>query len=213
MIRNLAILLLMLHETAFCATTFSQTFNVSAVIPDVDDVGYTSNQDITIPVDQVIASVSVGLIFQGGFNGDLFAYLVHDNAIAILLNRPGRDANNPDGSASSGMTVTLTDLGISDIHTSIPMFGGVTDSTFQPDGRTADPLDVLSTDPRPAMLSSFVGKNPNGRWSLFVADQNAGDESTLVSWTLTINSVPETSTTLLLCSSILMVVCMRHRRV
>jgi subtilisin-like proprotein convertase family protein len=56
---------------------------------------------------------------------------------------------------------------------------------------------VLNTDARPAMLADFIGLDPNGNWTLFVADQNPGDTSTLQSWTLTITAVPEPSAALL----------------
>jgi hypothetical protein len=39
--------------------------------------------------------------------------------------------------------------------------------TYQPDGRTTDPLTVLDTDPRMAMLSSFTGLDANVTWTLF----------------------------------------------
>jgi MYXO-CTERM domain-containing protein len=47
------------------------------------------------------------------------------------------------------------------------------------------------------MLSNFIGLNPNGTWTLFVADQSAGETSTLQSWSMTITGVPEPSAALL----------------
>jgi hypothetical protein len=61
-----------------------------------------------------------------------------------------------------------------------------------------DPLDSLETTPRTNMLSVFNGMNPNGDWTLFLADQGAGETATLTGWTLTITAVPEPSVALCL---------------
>ena len=137
------------------------------------------------------------LNLTGGWNGDLYAYVVHGTGFSVLLNRPGRSLGSPDGAASSGMTIELSDLGLSDIHTAIPMGGGTVSGIYQPDGRASDPLSVLNTDPRTSMLASFNGLDPNGTWTLFVADQSPGETSTLQSWSLTITTVPEPSAALL----------------
>ena len=192
--------LLLLPLTATATTTYTNTWNVSTVIPDNDPVGFTSSQTIA-PGITSIDSVVVNLDFTGGWNGDLYAYLVSSNGgYAVLLNRPGVSATTPDGAGSSGMNVTIADsatYAIYDIHTAIPMSGGQVTGTFQPDGRTTDPQTVLNTDSRTAMLSSFDGKSANGTWTLFVADMSPGFTSTLQSWSLTVTSVPEPSSCLL----------------
>jgi subtilisin-like proprotein convertase family protein len=43
------------------------------------------------------------------------------------------------------------------------------------------------------MLSSFNGMDPNGQWTLFIADTSAGGEGTLVNWGMQITTVPEPS--------------------
>lgn len=173
------------------------TWNVSTAIPDNDDVGLTNNQTVNIAGITEIESVVVNLNFAGGWNGDLYAYLVHDSGFSVLLNRPGRSLLNPDGSSTVGMDITFDDSAFSDVHTSIPMSGGSASGTYQPDGRITDPLLVLNTDARPAMLSSFIGIDANGNWTLFVADQSAGEQSILQSWSLTVTGVPEPSSALL----------------
>ena len=50
---------------------------------------------------------------------------------------------------------------------------------------------MLNTSARTAFLSSFNGLDPNGTWTLFIADVSGGDQSTLVSWELDITAVPE----------------------
>jgi len=195
--KSFAFVWLLLPLAANAATTFTNTWTVSAVIPDNDDVGYSNTQTIFTPEITSITSVTVGLNFSGGWNGDLYAYLVHGTGFAVLLNRPGRDTATPDGSATVGMAITLDDAAATDIHTGIPMTGGPVTGTWQPDGRTADPLTVLAGDPRGAMLASFTGLDANGAWTLFVADQSTGGGSTLDSWTLTVTGIPEPSAPLL----------------
>lgn len=204
------IALFLLASVAGAATTWTGAWTVSTAIPDNDDAGFTD----TIAFDNLdltdIVSVSVALHFTGGWNGDLFVYLAHDTGFAVLLNRPGRTATALDGAASLGLNITLRDDAELDIHTAIPMSGGPVTGTYQPDGRAADPLLVLNTSPRTEMLSSFSGLNPNGTWTLFVADQSTGAVSTLQNWSLEIVAVPEPSAALaLLASSALL---LRRRR-
>jgi len=189
--------LLLALPAAASTTWIGPAWTVSTAIPDNDDVGFSDSRALSIPGISAIASVTVNLNFIGGWNGDLYAYLVHGSGFSVLLNRPGRSGSNPDGSSSSGMSITITDSATMDIHTAIPMSGGSVSGTYQPDGRTTDPLNTLDTDARPAMLADFVTLDPAGSWTLFVADQAAGEQSTLQSWSLTVTGVPEPGTTLL----------------
>ena len=174
------------------ATTYSGTWSVSTAIPDYDDPGLSSTKSLAVSGTATITSVTVGLTFTGGWNGDLYAYLVHDGQISILLNRAGRTLGNPDGFSSSGMTISLTDAAPLDIHTALGDVGSPT-GTFQPDGRTTDPYFVLNTDARTNLLSVFDGFDAAGNWTLFVADQASGEVSTLQSWSLNVTTVPEPS--------------------
>ena len=61
------------------------------------------------------------------------------------------------------------------------------------DGRTNRPTAVLDTDGRPALLNGFNGLDPNGSWTIFVADLVGGDSHTLVSWGLEIMGTEEPS--------------------
>lgn len=179
------------------ATTWTNTWNVSTAIPDNDDVGYSDSRTVSGAGLSEILSVTVDLTFAGGWNGDLYAYLVHGSGFAVLLNRPGRSLSAPDGSGTSGFNITFDDNAATDLHTTIPLSGGLVSGTYQPDGRTTDPYNTLDTDSRPAMLSSFEGLDANGTWTLFVADQSPGDTSTLTSWSLTVTAIPEPGALLL----------------
>jgi hypothetical protein len=166
-------------------------------IPDNDSVGVTDTRNVSGTGITNIQLVTITLDTTGGWNGDLYAYLVHDTGFSVLLNRAGRTLAALDGSASSGMSITFDDAAAADVHTAIPMAGGSVTATYQPDGRDVDPLVVFDTTPRSAFMSSFNGLSAEGVWTLFIADQSAGSVATATSWTLTITGIPEPGTAVL----------------
>jgi subtilisin-like proprotein convertase family protein len=189
----------------FAFSSPAQTFSfpgLNLVIPDGQASGVASFETISTAIHQ-IGSIQVSLTITGNFNGDLYCYLQHGTGLSVLLNRPGRTAANVDGYDDSGFAITLDDNAPhGDIHNYqgviTPPLGTPLTGLWQPDGRKIDPASVLDTDPRTAMLSSFNGLDPNGDWTLFVADLSAGGVSVLNNWQLVINPVPEPSTAALL---------------
>ena len=184
---------------AFNVTVIGQllataTDTVNLRIPDGSPAGLANSVNIATPIER-ITEMTVTLNVTGGFNGDLHAYLVHDSGHAILLNRAGKTLANPTGYSDAGFNVAFADTATNgDIHNyrlalsgnpNTPLPGALTNA-WAPDGRDTDPALVLDTDPRPATLSAFTGLNPNGRWTLFIADVDALYASTLVSWGLQI---------------------------
>lgn len=193
------------------AATTIVDYTVNTSIPDNSSTGVSDTRTISGSTIMGITQIDLRLEFSGGWNGDLYVYLSHSSGFAVALNRPGKTSGNTIGSGSSGMTITLSDLAASDIH-SMPGSGSVT-GTWQPDARNVDPDLVLDSSPRSAFLSSFNGLAANGTWTLFAADLSAGDESTLVGWGLTINgAVPEPSRTLLLALGAASLMLRRRRR-
>ena len=185
---------------ATAQTTVTNLFqNFNQVIPDGQATGMSDTEMLTFsnPLFASITNVQVVLTIAGGFNGDLYGYLMHDNGFAVLLNRVGRTAGNPVGYANGGMNVTLSVAG-NDVHNyqafSPTMNGGEVTGTWAPDGRYVDPQSVLATDEPTALLGSFNGTDPNGSWTLFLADLDFGQQSTLVQWGVIISAVPEPST-------------------
>ncbi len=170
------------------------TYNINAAIPDGDDAGISDTRILSGLTGQ-ITDVNVTLNISGGYNGDLYGYLVHDSGFVVLLNRIGRTSTDEFGSSGGGLTVTLDDqAGGDDIHLAPYSPGAVQTGTWTPDGRDNDPAAVLATDARTATLASFNGGDPNGSWTLFLADLSVGEQSTLVSWGLEIEAVPEPTT-------------------
>ncbi len=195
-----SLLCLLATSAALHAQDVSWTENL--LIPDGDPSGLALTRTVHIPVPQ-LNTLGVWLETSGGWNGDLYAWLAHDTGFSVLLSRPGRSATLLDGYPGSGMTISLRDSAAQDIHLyelATPAGGEPTD-WWQPDGRDTSPFDVVSTDPRTAMLSSFSGLDSSGDWTLFIADLVPGEQATLVSWGLYFNPVPEPSTALLLAAA------------
>jgi hypothetical protein len=190
----------LLLPAAAQAATISQTFSMSttSLIPDGDLNGLVQ----TISPSTLITGIDVvtlTLNTNGGWNGDLYAYLWHDGVISVLLNRTGRTSALPEGTPTSGMSVTFEDVATTDIHAAAGGFGSSVTGSFQPSGRDISPLTALDTSPRTASLSSFNGLQASGDWRLFIADASIGDQAAITSWSVTITGtpIPEPSVTLL----------------
>lgn len=185
----------------------TRSFSVGEAIPDG---GELLNAPTVNLGDPIITEVQVGLDLSGrgsgGFNGDVYATLGHGTGFTVLLNRPGKQTPGGLGYSDSGLQVTFADStpNSGDVHVyrqqlfgndSTPLTGPLT-GRWQPDGRQTDPDDVLATDPRTAMLSSFVGQPASGEWRLFLADMSAGGVSDLDRWKLRITIATDTMTLL-----------------
>jgi len=188
------------------AHAVSYTFNPAVDIPDASTSGLSDSQSISAPFTS-IQSLTVFLDIgsaagSSAFNGDLYAYLQYGSTLVPLLNRPGRTGSNPFGYGDSGLQVTFDDAATrnvggvdepADIH-NYQGLGGVGSpltGVWQADGREFDPSIVKDTDLRTASLSDFSGLDPNGDWTLFVADLGSGGVAKLNSWSLNIVGVPE----------------------
>jgi len=163
--------------------------NPNLAIPDNDPNGVADTITLSTPISS-ISSLSLTMQIAGGYNGDFYAYLRHGaSGFAVLLNRVGQTGVNPLGYSDSGFNVTLNDFAANgDIHAYANVTdpaGGTLSGLWQPDGRH----DSLSST-RDAMLSNFNGQDPNGDWTLFVADLSSVGVGTLANWSLTIEGTP-----------------------
>ena len=163
---------------ALYTSTYTSGFANSGVVPDGNPNGWTDTRAVSIP-EGGITDVNVRLTLTGGYNGDLYGYLVFNTGFAVLLNRvgtgTGSGAQFSYGFSTAGFNnVRLDDQsGNGNIHTvQNPSANG----TYTSDGGT---------------LASFNNLDPNGNWTLFLADLSTGDQSTLTSWSLEITAVPE----------------------
>jgi hypothetical protein len=131
-----------------------------------------------------ISSLTVTLDINGGNNGDLYAYLSYDGMLVTILNRPGVTGSNPFGDPGSGYNVTLVDIAGVNLNTFAGTAGSPTTGTFN--------VNNTSGNGSLAFGSAYNGLAPNGTWTLFVENEvSGGESSSLVSWTLGINAVPE----------------------
>jgi subtilisin-like proprotein convertase family protein len=187
---------------AWSQTTVTNSFSVNKTIPDGATSGLADTQTLDFSGLQLnqIVSLQVNLNVSGGFNGDYYAYLVHDGGFAVLLNRAGRTSGNHFGYSDGGLNVTFSDGSPNDIHTyqNVTSPASPLTGTWAPDGRNVDPASALNTDPRTALLGSFNGQDPSGQWTLFISDVADGAQGSLVNWGLVITAVPEPSTAVLM---------------
>ncbi|MCW1883266.1 PEP-CTERM sorting domain-containing protein [Luteolibacter flavescens] len=175
---------------AATVTTSLQWDVVSGYVPDNDPAGWKDLRNVNLDITR-IDSLQVHLEIEGGWNGDLFAYIRHGDGFSVLLNRVGTTDENGAGSNQSGFDVTFSDSASRDIHT---YSGGIFSGNFMPDARISNPETVTNLSPRTEFLSSFNGLDPNGQWTLFVADMAAMDQARVVSWGITVTqgmAVPE----------------------
>lgn len=165
------------------AATTKVDFTVNSTIPDSNPTGLADNRIVVSGITE-LTEVEIHLEISGGWNGDLYAHLVHETGFSVLLNRPGRTEVKDAGSHASGLSVVLSDSAVADIH--LADSTGAVIGRFQPDARGIDPLEALDSTPRTEFLSSFQGLPASGEWTLFLADTSGGNVSTLVGWGLTL---------------------------
>ena len=148
-----------------------------------------------------ITGLTLTLNISGGYNGDLYAYVVHNGIMVPLLNRVGVGTvtgTDAFGYANGGFLLTLGASTLNDIHlyqNYAPSYdGGALTGVWAPDGRAIDPLSsAVSFDTAGRTgFDSYTGQNPTGDWTLYVADVvGGGGSSYLTSWSMDIMAIPE----------------------
>jgi subtilisin-like proprotein convertase family protein len=188
---------MLLAVGASAQVTNNYLFSVNQAIPDGSFSGLSLAANVA-GVDGHIVQVSVDLDVTGGFNGDLYAYLVAPGGgLAVLLNRPGVTNGNPFGYSNAGLNITLDDSGGNyNVHyyqNHNPGYSGQQlIGNWAADGENVDPLSLAvgSTSPT-ATLASLAGSTPNGQWVFFIADLSGGSQGTLVSVGINVVTIPE----------------------
>ena len=160
-------------------TLYTETFSgLNTAIPTGNPTGVSVAESVSdIPSGSTVGGLTVDLTVTGGYNGDLYAYLVAPNGtLVMLLNRPGVTGGNPFGYGGSGLNVTLSDTASGSIQTTPETAGTLFSGTYQAAGT----------------LANFNGSAADGTWTLFFADESAGgSQATLTGWSLDITAVPE----------------------
>jgi subtilisin-like proprotein convertase family protein len=198
------------------SVTGSFTNSTVTAIPDGSPVG-VMEQFTVGGLGGSISNVQVTLDITGGFNGDLYAYLVNPQGqLVVLLNRPGVTSINPFGYGDSGMNITLDGLAANNIHDygSTPGYN-LSGTTWAADGRNVNPLaagGILYGTPTTANLSLFQNTDANGVWTFFIADLGAGGGTAgLNNVILTIMTVPEPQTWVMLAGGLAVFGLLRSR--
>jgi subtilisin-like proprotein convertase family protein len=188
----------------FSPTAMAQTYTIGSgtlneTIPDDDLNGLSSTINVNVPMNN-ITGVDLTLDISSGYNGDYYAYLQSGSGLVVLLNRLDATVSNPYGSPSSGFNVTFSDS--SPNIATAPVIAG-------------QPLTGTWAPQAGSLNSTFDGMNPNGAWTLFIADESPGGVGTLQDWSVEVTAVPEGSTmSLLVLGGGLLVLCSlpRHMR-
>lgn len=174
---------------------------INRPIPDANLSGLADTRTLASLSGQItdlkVSLTLAGLPEEPSFNGDLYVALQHESGFAVLLNRVGRTESRGLGYADNGFDVTFDQSAPNDVHTyrialsgalETPLAGPLT-GVWQPDGRLAPPDSVVTSSPRDAGLDSFLGLDPNGTWTLFLADLQTGGRAQLVGWGLDLSGV------------------------
>jgi len=153
--------------------------SLGLAIPDGNPSGLTSSLTVS-GAGSALSEVAVTLNVSGGYNGDLYAYLVAPNGTLVtLLNRVGTGSGDPIQSAFGYATAGFNNVTLSDAGTG----GNI--------HHAATPVSGTAYTPDGGSLGALNGSGPNGSWTLFFADESAGYTSTLNGWSLDITAVPE----------------------
>lgn len=185
----LLLLAFAMQVSASLTTSFTSGFANNGYVPDNDFNGWSDTRNLNLSEYDgfTVTDVQVTLNIAGGWNGDLYGYLVHDSGFVVLLDRVGRTgtAGQTFGYGEGGFTgVSLVD---GQSLTSIQNYGGSYSATGALDGGSyASAGGTLNT--------SFDGLSVNGDWTLYLADLSSGDISQVTGWTLSITAVPEPTT-------------------
>src|SRR5689334_12312175 len=156
------------------------------VIPDGNPSGFQNTVNLGNIMPSQIQSVTLTINVSGGFNGDLYAYVSHGSGFSVLLNQVGTSSSDPFGYGNTGFHVTFSDAAAHDIH-------NYQSYSYTLDNMTGQLLGNWKPDNTDGngSLSAFNGLDPNGDWTIFFADLSSGGQSTLLSWSLEIDAVPE----------------------
>lgn len=192
--RLLPIAIILLAASGHAQIRVERNIPVGQSVPDQGQ--YVSSVVLPNPGMTDIFDVRVSLFLSSPdvanlmWLGDMYASLTHGTAsenerVAVLLNRPGRSTADEWGSTLSSLAVTFDDSGAAPNAYSISSPTGI----YRADGRISvnpygSPVDFSAGS---AGLDALDGPwLASNRWSLLVADTEAGGQGRLDGWRLTI---------------------------
>ena len=112
-------------------TNWNSGFANSGVVPDNNFSGWSDTRTVGAIPAGTFTSLTVDLQLSGGWNGDLYAYLVHSSGFSVLLDRVGQGVSGVSafGYGDAGMNVNLAASG-----TTIHQYGGGSTISSAPSG-------------------------------------------------------------------------------
>ena len=159
-------------SSAFSFTTANEyCFSPDAAIPDNNPAGATVMADILELAS--INSMTVSLVSNHTWPGDLIATLSHGGTDVILMDRPGFTGSG-FGCDQDGVDVTFDDTSSTPVE-------GVCNGTSPGIGGVVAPEQ---------MLGAFIGDNLNGTWELNISDNAGQDTGNIQTWCMTVDSTP-----------------------
>ncbi len=202
----------LLGATGLSAAVFqnSETLSSGNGIDDSPSAGLSRTLTITSPITvitQLTISLDIGSATGNtAWNGDLYVQLTSPQGTeVVLINRPGVSPTDNTGYGDAGYFCTINSSpgSTQDIHTYQSSVGypfsingsGQIFGAFQSDGRV-DP----TSGSRTKTLDNLFGENPNGTWTLLVADLDSGHLAKINGWGINGSdpqSVPEPAATAL----------------
>lgn len=202
--RLLAIAIMLLAASGHAQIRVERNVPVGQIVPDQGQ--YISSVVVPNPGLTNIFDVRASLFLSSPdeadlmWLGDMYATLTHGTAsenerVAVLLNRPGRSTADEWGSAISSLAVTFDDSGAAPNAYSISSPTGI----YRADGRISvnpygSPVDFSAGSAGlDALDGAWLASN---RWSLLVADTEAGGQGRLDAWKLTITGFGASTGTL-----------------
>ena len=133
---------------------------------------------------QVELALRIEGMGDGAALGDYYAYLRHTRAdgvnqqTSVILNRLGVTASDPTGSLADGINAIFASATGANLATAVDPSSGPLTGAYHASG-----------------LSALGEMDPNGTWTLFVADQSQGGTGRLAGWGLKLTEVPMIGTT------------------
>lgn len=192
---------LQLQDGASNLGTVTFTYQLGAtknVGSSVTITGVDSGPALTYPSIITVSGVS-GTILKATVTLSNVVHTFPDDLDILLVSPSGKKvilmSDALGGFALGGVNITFDDNAAS----SLPDSGSITDGVYKPSNYLNSPVDPLSTNdvfaaPAPAgpyasKLAELIGTEPNGQWSLYVMDDQAGNLGSISGWSLSLVTV------------------------
>ena len=175
-------ILILLLAAPWAQATLTQV-DTGGIIPAGSPVGAVFTATLSgytdgINANPTVSQLSVNLNISGGYNGNLYAYLIAPNGtLVVLMNQPGV-AVNGFGAYGAGMNLTLQDGATANGSIQNATSGGILSGSYNAAGGSS-------------ALSAFDGSQVNGVWTLYFADLASGTGSSTLNWSIGLTPVPE----------------------